>query len=529
MVGFSWFFGGMMVLLAITGISMMESGCARAKNAASIMMEAIIAITVAIPCFLLVGGRIAGLDGNSAAMLEATLAALACSILAGGVIGRIKTGGFFIVCAATALISYPLSVRACQILKDFGCYQDFGGFGTVFMSGAVAAYFASRVLGPRAGKSSGGVAANVVPGHNIPFALTGALLLCTSLIGMAGSNGLLVEMNEAGLEGAAENMVICGSAAGLAGVLFTYVRYKKPDITMTAGAVSAGFVAAIVGCDSVPLAAMWVIGVATGLCTIVGIETLERGTKIDDPAGVVTIFGAGSFFGLIGTGIFNTQTGLKALPGNLLAIVLMLAINGIVICVTEWILNKCGFLRISIEKEMEGTDLCEYGLMSSYYDFQMNLDTTDWTDAYVHAKSADKEIETVSREPYVYEQDKNQETPLTKIEIICRKEKLEVLKTALNDIGIMGMTVSSVTGCGVQKGYNEYYRGVPVSVQLRAKVRIEVVVAKIPVEEVVNTARRVLYTGHVGDGKIFIYSLNDVVRVRTGENGYAAMQGALSE
>lgn len=529
MVGFSWFFGGMMVLLAITGLAMMETGCARSKNAGSIMMEAMIAVAVAIPCFLLIGGKISGLEGSGAMMLEATLAALVCCILAGGVLGRIKVTGFVVVCAVVALFSYPLSVRVCRILGEFSAYQDFGGFGTVFVSGAAVSYFASRVLGPRTGKSTKGGATNVVPGHNIPFALVGVLILCVGLIGMAGANGLLTEVDEATLSKAAENIVIGGSVSGLVGVLFTYIRYGKPDITMTASSVVSGFVAAIPGCDSTSLGWMCLIGAVTGFFTIIAIENLERGSKVDDPAGVVAIFGIGGGFGLLGTGVFNSVVGLKALLGNLAAILLMFAINGVIVGITEALLKKLQLLRITIEQEVEGTDLCEYGLMNCYNDFQLNLDTTDWTDLYVQAKSQNEETETAFKEPYVYDMTKEMKMPLTKIEIICRKEKLEALKMALNDIGIMGMTVSSVTGCGVQKGYNEYYRGVPVSVQLRAKVRMEVVVAKVPVEEVVNTARRVLYTGHVGDGKIFIYSLNDVVRVRTGESGYAAMQGALSE
>ncbi len=528
MVGFSWFFGGMMVLLTITGLAMMETGCAKSKNAGSVMMEAIIAVTIAIPCFLLVGGIVSGLGESSAMMLEAMLAALVCCILAGGIIGRMTVAGFMTVCAVAALLSYPLSVRACRILGGFGAYQDFGGFGTVFLSGAAAAYAASRMLGTRMGKGAKD-AASVVPGHNIPFALAGVLLFCVGLLGMAGANGLLIEIGEDMLSRAAENMVIGGSVSGLAGLLFTYIRYKKPDITMTAGAAAAGFVAAVPGCDSVASGWMCLIGVLAGFFTIIGIESVERGGRVDDPAGVAVIFGIGGGFGLLGTGIFNSQTGLRALPGNLAAILLIFVINGVLVGVTEAVLNRFGLLRISKEQEMEGVDLCEYGLVSSYYDFQLNLDTTDWTDLYVQAKSEGESTETFFKEPYVYDAGKEPDIPLTKLEIICRKEKLEALKMALNDIGIMGMTVSGVTGCGVQKGYNEYYRGVPISVQLRAKVRIEVVVAKIPVDEVVNTARRVLFTGHVGDGKIFIYSLNDVVRVRTGESGYAAMQGALSE
>lgn len=531
MVGFSWFFGGMMSLLCIAGLTMMESGFSRSKNAGSIMIEAIIGVTISIPCFMLLGAKIAGFEGNYALILEATLAALVCTILIGGLIGRAKVSGFIILCLVASALAYPLSVRGCNIIGSMVAYGDFGGFGCVFVSGAAAAYFATRVLKPRIGKSTEGGAAYVVPGHNIPFALTGVLLMSIGMIGMAGANGLLISMSEENLSTAAENVLMGGTVSGLVGFIFSYIRYKKPDMTMTASAVVAGLAAAIPGCDCVSIGWITVIAAFTGFMCVLGIENLERGAKIDDPAGVVAVFGIGGICGLLGTGIFNnTEAGLKVLIGNVITIIVIFAINGLLIGITGIILMKFKLLRVSVEQEVEGTDLSEYGLASCYNDFQMNLNTTDWTDLYVQSRASEaEEAETGFKEPYIYDMSKQSGESITKIEIICRKEKLESLKIALNDIGIQGMTVSAVTGCGVQKGYNEYYRGVPISVQLRAKARVEVVVAKVPVDDVVNTARRVLYTGHVGDGKIFIYSLNDVVRVRTGESGYAAMQGALSE
>lgn len=529
MVGFSWVFGSMMVIICIVGLAMMESGYSRAKNASSVLMNAMIGICVAIPSFMLLGGMVAGIDESGAMMLESTLAAFVCCILAGGLMGRVKASGMLIISLMMSLVSYPISVRICKLLAENVAYQDFGGFGTVFVSGAFAAYIGSGILGSRTGKHTRGGATYVVPGHNIPLGLIGVFILSTGMLGMSGANGLLVALAESKLILLAQNLVIGGAVAGLVGLFFTYIRYKKPDVTMTASAMVAGFVAAIPGCDSVSLGVMAGIAAVTGFFTVLSIEGLERGAMIDDISGVISIFGLGGVIGLLGAGIFNNEAGLKALPGNIVAVFLIFMVQAVVIGFTELILKSLKLLRVPIEQEVEGTDLCQYGLVGSYNDFAMNLDTTDWSDLFVDAKSDGESVETEVHEPYVYDMSGENRVSLTKIEIICRKEKLETLKLAMNDIGIMGMTVSAVTGCGVQKGYNEFYRGVPLSVQLRAKVRVEIVVAKVPVENVVNTARRVLYTGHVGDGKIFIYSLNDVVRVRTGESGYAAMQGVLSE
>ena len=335
MVGFSLFFGGIVALLAIAGLSMMEAGCSKSKNAGSIMMQAIMAVTVAIPCFLLVGDLVSGLSGSSAEMLEAMLAAMVCCIMAGGVVGRIRIEGYIVICALMSLVSYPLSVRVCILLDGAGVYQDFGFFGAACLSGAAAAYFASRILGVRAGKGTAGGASYAFPGHNIPFAMAGVMLLCMGLLGMAGSNGLLVGTGEQELEQAAENMVIGGAISGFVGLLFTCVRYKKPDITMTASAMAAGFVAALPGCSSVSLGCMCLIGAAAGFFTVIGIETLERGVKMDDPAGVVSIFGIGTIVGLLGAGIFNSQAGLKALPGNLAAIFIIVLINGLMVGVAS--------------------------------------------------------------------------------------------------------------------------------------------------------------------------------------------------
>ena len=112
----------------------------------------------------------------------------------------------------------------------------------------------------------------------------------------------------------------------------------------------------------------------------------------------------------------------------------------------------------------------------------------------------------------------------TKVEIICKEARLEDLKNAMLSIGITGMTVSHVMGCGIQKGKPEYYRGIQVETTLLPKVQVDIVVSKVPVRTVIETAKKVLYTGHIGDGKIFVYDVENVVKVRTGEEGYDALQ-----
>ena len=113
---------------------------------------------------------------------------------------------------------------------------------------------------------------------------------------------------------------------------------------------------------------------------------------------------------------------------------------------------------------------------------------------------------------------------MTKIEIITRPEKLESLKDNMNKIGVTGMTVTQVMWCGIQKGAGEMYRGVEMDATLLPKVKVEVVVSKIPVEDVIEAAKKALYTGHIGDGKIFVYNVDKVVKIRTGEEDYDALQ-----
>jgi len=348
--------------------------------------------------------------------------------------------------------------------------------------------------------------------------------------------GLIKEGSITTVDIYAENMLLGSCITGITTLFFTQYRYKKTDITLTMNGFLAGIVSASSCGKNVPAWSVCIISVLTGILIVVIIERIDRTLKVDDPAGFSTIFGLGSCTGLAGCALFSRINGLfftgslESLGIILVAALLTAAVVFIILGIFMVILKRTAGIRVKVDEEIEGLDLCEHGLVSSYFDFAYNINTTDFTDTYVNKVTAEERRDTVFKaEPYHYENNSLSETSLTKIEIITRKEQFEKLKTALNDIGVTGMTVIPVSGYGVQKGYNEYYRGIPMDVHLRAKICVQIVVAKIPVDDVVNTARHVLYTGHIGDGKIFIYSLNDVVRVRTGETGYAAMQGAASE
>ena len=113
---------------------------------------------------------------------------------------------------------------------------------------------------------------------------------------------------------------------------------------------------------------------------------------------------------------------------------------------------------------------------------------------------------------------------ITKIDIVTRKNNFEELKEELGKIGVTGMTVTQVLGCGIQKGDTQYYRGVPMETKLIPKLKIEIVVSEVPVDKVVEVAQKVLRTGKIGDGKIFIYDVSNVIKIRTGESGISALQ-----
>lgn len=330
------------------------------------------------------------------------------------------------------------------------------------------------------------------------------------------------------------NTNLAAAMAVVVTMFFTWFRYKKPDVSMTLNGALAGLVAITAGCDVVSPAGAAVIGAAAGIVVTLVIEFVDVKLKIDDPVGAVGVHGACGALGTILTGLFATKDGLFYGGGihffgiqclGVLAVILWV---GIMAFITFKVLDKTVGLRVSKREEIEGLDSSEHGLSNAYADFLPNITVDSMTNHVDNVLGAKKDMPldvSVPIQMASVQSDTHEGTVLTKVDIICKQSKFEELKEAMNQIGVTGMTVTQVLGCGIQKGATEYYRGVPVDVQLLPKMRVEIVVAKVPVADVVNTARRVLYTGHIGDGKIFIYDVRDSVKVRTGETGYDAMQG----
>lgn len=523
-------------LLALLGYMATEAGFARAKNTGSVMIKALTGFCIGVPCFLF-AGRYLAFEGEPSArslLFTALLVSLMTCVFAAAVMGRMRFAAFCVMSVLLSGLLFPLTVRAGTLFAATFGLLDPMGFGLLGLAAGSAGLMGARALGARLGKYTKGGVPHAMPGHNIPLAMCGILLLSLSLTVLAGSWAAAGGGEESTLLRAMESMILCGGVACLTAMVFTWVRYRKPEITMTISGFLTGMIAAFPGCMGLSPAFACLLGFLAGFLTVLVIENMDVHMNVDDPAGLCGITLVGSVLGLLGAGLFREGAGLfagggfQALGAAVVAILAVGIASGLLAWFFTMILRWLKLLRLTPAEEIEGCDLSEHGMAGVYHDFALNLDTTDWSGPFGNGEAEEEETELHA--PYSYPPVETAGSrPLTKIEIVARKEKLESLKRALNDIGITGMTVFPVAGCGVQKGYNERYRGVPVEIQLRAKIRVEVVVAKVPVAEVVNTARRVLYSGHAGDGKIFIYSLNDVVRVRTGESGYDAMQGASSE
>ncbi len=319
-------------------------------------------------------------------------------------------------------------------------------------------------------------------------------------------------------------------------LIFTWLRYGKPDVSMTYNAALAGLVGITAGCDAVDPLGAAIMGIVFGLVIVLAVEFFDKVAKIDDPVGAISVHGVCGALGTILTGLFatgvSTEKGVFYGGGfhffgiQLLGVVSVIAYVAMVITLVFTILKHTIGLRVDAEDEIAGLDVSEHGLLTAYAGFAMLPDTVaEETDAPV-AVTGDvpaAEAIPVKRVPSFAESDGT--TPkFTKIEIICKESKFEVLKKAMLDLGITGMTMSHVLGCGIQKGKPEYYRGVEVEATLLPKIQLDIVVSKVPVRSVIETAKKVLYTGHIGDGKIFVYDVENVVKVRTGEEGYDALQ-----
>ena len=553
--------GAALVFFMQAGFSMCEAGFTRAKNTGNILMKNLMDFCIGTPAFWLVGfglmfGSGSGLIGSfdplirgdyshvlpagvplwAFAIFQTVFCATSATIVSGAMAERTKFSAYCIYSAAISLLIYPISghwIWGGGWLSQMG-FHDFAGSTAVHMVGGVCALIGAKILGPRIGKYDKDGKPRAILGHNLTVAALGVFILWFCWFGFNGASTVGMDsdalMETAGLVFFNTNMA--AAVACCTTLIFTWIRYKKPDVSMTYNAALAGLVGITAGCDAVSPVGAAIIGIVCGFAVVFAVEFFDKVAKIDDPVGAVSVHCVCGALGTILTGLFatgvNTEKGLfygggfHFLGVQVLGVVSVAAYVAIVITIVFQILKHTIGLRASAEEEIAGLDVSEHGLLTAYAGFEMLPDTiTDESEPVV----VDGDIPVAEAVPVKKVPTFEDGTPkFTKVEIICKESRLESLKASMMQLGITGMTVSHVLGCGVQKGKPEYYRGVQVEATLLPKVQVDIVVSEVPVRKVIETAKKVLYTGHIGDGKIFVYDVENVIQVRTGEEGFDALQ-----
>ena len=553
--------GAALVFFMQAGFSLCEAGFTRAKNTGNILMKNLMDFCIGTPCFWLFGFGIMFGVGSSIigwldpgimkdyshalpsgvplwafAIFQTVFCATSATIVSGSMAERTKFSAYCIYSAAISLFIYPISghwIWGGGWLSQLG-FHDFAGSTAVHMVGGVCACIGAWMLGPRIGKYDKDGKPRAILGHNITFAALGVFILWFCWFGFNGASTVAMDSNEAITSAGLIffNTNLAAAVACCVTLIFTWIRYGKPDVSMTYNAALAGLVGITAGCDAVSPLGAAIMGIVFGIVIVLSVEFFDKVVKIDDPVGAVSVHGVCGSLGTIMVGLFatgvSTEKGLfygggwHLLGTQALGVVSVAAYVAVVITIVFLILKKTIGLRVDAEDEIAGLDVTEHGLLTAYAGFAMLPDTiSDDAPVVVAGDVPIAEAVPVRKMPTFEE---GTGPKFTKIEIICKESRLENLKNALIGIGITGMTVSHVLGCGIQKGKPEYYRGVQVEASLLPKVQVDIVVSKVPVRAVIETAKKVLYTGHIGDGKIFVYDVENVVKVRTGEEGYDALQ-----
>ena len=562
-----WFLiGAALVFFMQAGFAMVETGFTRAKNAGNIIMKNLMDFCIGTVAFVLLGyglmmskNYVFGVIGvpdltifrdfggfirenASSFVFNLVFCATAATIVSGAMAERTKFLTYCIYSGVISLIIYPIEAgwvwNAQGWLAQWG-FHDFAGSAAIHSVGGLSALIGAAMVGPRLGKygkdGSGRITkVNAIPGHSVTLGALGCFILW---FGWYGFNGAAA-WDATSLGSIFLTTTIAPAVATCTTMVFTWIKNGKPDVSMCLNASLAGLVGITAGCDALDALGATVVGVVSGILIVVAVELLDIRLHIDDPVGAIGVHLGNGIWGTLAVGLLaapDAPAGLRGLlytgDASLLGkqtvgILSILAWTGVTITVTFLILKKTVGLRVDREEEIRGLDSTEHGLPSAYADFVPAVEKLDYGDAAAFAATV-AAVDAPAGEaiPAVKAAAPADGTAkFTKIEIVCKEARLEPLKAAMMQIGITGMTVSHVLGCGAQKGKPEYYRGVPVDADLLPKVQVDIVVSKVPVRQVIETAKRVLYTGHIGDGKIFVYDVENVVKVRTGEEGYDALQ-----
>ena len=561
-----------LVFFMQAGFAILESGLTRAKNAGNIIMKNLMDFCIGTPIYWFVGfgimfgtgSLVGGIDlftrGDYSAVapdgvpfyaffiFQTVFCATAATIVSGAMAERTDFRAYCIYSAIISLIVYPVSghwIWGGGWLADMG-FHDFAGSCAVHMVGGCAALVGAIVLGPRIGKYDKNGKPRAIPGHNLTMAALGVFILWFCWFGFNGGSTVAMEGTTVAAGGVGEITMgalagsvfsttnLCAAVATIVAMMFTWIKYKKPDVSMSLNGTLAGLVMVTASTDCIDMYGAAIEGIIAGIAVVVGIEFIDKVLKVDDPVGAVGVHGVNGFLGTLCVGLFSTGQngvgkglfyggGFTQLGIQALGIICVLAWVGVMMTITFTILKHTVGLRVAPEIEIAGLDQAEHGLASAYAGFEISTSelTSDSDYDVIGSEKMEDSVPAVVKSLDVPDGKK-----ITKVEILMKQERFEKLKKAMNEIGVTGMTVTQVLGCGTQKGAPEYYRGVPVEMQLLPKIQVEMVISKVPTMDVINAARQALYTGHIGDGKIFVYDVEDVVKVRTGESGYDALQGA---
>ena len=560
-----WFLiGAALVFFMQAGFAMVETGFTRAKNAGNIIMKNLMDFCIGTVVFVLLGFSLmmaedyvfglvgvpnleiltdfgAFLKGGNAPsfVFNLVFCATAATIVSGSMAERTKFVSYCIYSGVISLFVYPIEAgwvwNAQGWLAQLG-FHDFAGSAAIHSVGGITALIGAIMVGPRLGKyvkdQTGKVKkVNAIPGHSITLGALGCFILW---FGWYGFNGAAAWDGNS-LASIFVTTTIAPAVATCTTMLYTWIKNGKPDVSMCLNGSLAGLVGVTAGCDAVDALGSAIIGIVSGILVVVVVETLDLKLHIDDPVGAVGVHLANGVWGTLAVGLLANPAAPAGLEGLLytgsfrllgiqtLGIIAILAWTAVTMILTFLIIRKTVGLRVSKEEEIKGLDRTEHGLPSAYADFVPAVESLNY--GYESAMNVSGDVPPAEAVPVKKMPTFDDGTPkFTKVEIICKESRFEALKTAMMDIGITGMTVSHVLGCGIQKGKPEYYRGVQVEANLLPKVQVDIVVSKVPVRSVIETAKKVLYTGHIGDGKIFVYDVENVVKVRTGEEGYDALQ-----
>ena len=568
--------GAAMVFFMQAGFAMVETGFTRAKNAGNIIMKNLMDFCIGTPAFWLVGfgimfgtgngffGSVAGIASESsygAGMLpdgvpfwaflifQTVFCATSATIVSGAMAERTKFSSYCIYSLLISLVVYPISghwIWGGGWLAQMG-FHDFAGSCAVHMVGGVAALVGAKILGPRIGKYSKSGKSKAIPGHNLTVGALGVFILWFCWFGFNGAS--TVSMEGDSILTAGKIFVTTNLAAAVATVTvmcITWIMYKKPDVSMSLNGALAGLVAITAGCDTVSPTSAAIIGILAGFVVVFGIEFIDKICKIDDPVGAVGVHGLCGALGTLCVGLFSDGTGTEGkglftgggfhlLGVQFIGFAATAAWVVITMIIIFQVIKHTIGLRVSADEEIAGLDVREHGLASSYADF-VTQDSMNSVPSVMGTKknyTPAAEGASATQAPAEVPRDMPKEgttvQKLTKVVIITRRNKLEDFMHAMNEIGVTGITITNVLGCGIQKGSTTYYRGVEMDMNLLPKVKIEIVVSLVPVQKVIDTAKAILHTGQIGDGKVFVYDIENVVKIRTGEEGFLALQDTSSE